>query len=724
MQHNHSSPTKSLNDGVMSRRRFLSGTSMTLVLSACGGGGNPETQAPVLLSTASAGQALRAVATTAAEPSSYEISPASAWTGVAGSGFAVMPTDPLRQIAKPAARLIVPPNQGYTDSILVGVAAFANDRGSMIENLGLRSVIFHYEGNQVEVTQPSYETFEAANGAQVRYLGWWIRLKHDSRNGDANLYVEAIPNDGRMQRRVIGPYLFMPSATLYDLELTVAPSMPEITGSRYPSIRAALAYAARQKKDRPHVTLIEQRDDYTLESIGLAYVTGKGYATIDAAVPITIRGTSFAPGSPRTFYDGLHFRGANIRIDHQNMETIYHEGKGNQHWFDGVTVLVTGGADYTNPSLRGPKTFAVARNNPWYTECNISGVSNMVIGASLVRGCRLADGLGDIMTDARCVIGNYAENFDSSLTWAKDVPAFTVTYDGPEITATLELSGYNDQAARVFTAKVNGLVVGTLQVSKSASSATPCSAVVSWLNGLPGFRASLQDDSRRATMCSLPNLKGTSFGPANLKSTTLQVVTMFDIHSDVWQQLFSGITENVIFCDNVIKDHVGQCFFISTPQPARDFIFVNNCYYGKKVLGQYSRTDWFSNQLGRSGMKSHVVFAHNSTTQQWWFRTEDGFDVDPYCLFASNVAPSVNWRGKPTSKLQITDNHFYAMTTRLAMSTGTSIGGSEEQIWPRAAAGDFTPNGPLLYATAKPCVLQDSRGRSRQRSDVPGAVAR
>ena len=123
-------------------------------------------------------------------------------------------------------------------------------------------------------------------------------------------------------------------------------------------------------------------------------------------------------------------------------------------------------------------------------------------------------------------------------------------------------------------------------------------------------------------------------------------------------------------------------------------------------------------------MKSHVVFAHNSTTQQWWFRTEDGFDVDPYCLFASNVAPSVNWRGKPTSKLQITDNHFYAMTTRLAMSTGTSIGGSEEQIWPRAAAGDFTPNGPLLYATAKPCVLQDSRGRSRQRSDVPGAVAR
>lgn len=709
--------------GFASRRAFLSGASATLALSACGGGESPEASPPILLSTAAQSSTLRAVATSAATTSQNEIYPGNNWTGSAGSGFTYPPLDPVRLTAKPTVRLIVPPNQAYTDTLLVGVAAFANDGGSLLENLGLKSLIVYFEGNQIEISSPSSESFTAENGQQVSYFGWWFRLRHDGRNGDAHLFVEAVPRDTTMQNRVMGPYLFMPSSALYDLELTVSPSQPEIAGTRYASIRAALAYAALQRKDRPRITLTEARDDYRLESIGRSYVTAKGYATIEALVPITISNASYAPASPRTFYDGLRFKGSNITIDHKFMDTIYHEGKGCQHWFDGVNITSTAGPNYTIPALRGPKLYSIARNNPWFTECTISSVANMVVGASLARGCRLSNGLGDIMTDVRCAVGNYVENFNSSEVWAKDVPAFTLTYIGNASSANLELSGYSDQASRVFTATVDGMVVGSFTVSKTATSATPCSAVVNWLNGLPGFVATLLDDSRRATFCSLPKLKGGAFGPTNVKGTTLQIVTMLDIHSDVWQQLFGGIRENVIVFNNIIVGHVGQCFFISTNEASMDLAFVNNCYYAKKINDVYAKTQWFFSQVGRSGLKSHLIFSHNSMNQAWWFRTDDGFSIDSYCMFKNNVCLNFEWKGKPANNVPIDNNHFYAMTSRLAASSGTTTGGTEEQIWPRAALGDFTPSGPLLYATSKPSVRRDGRGRERRNADVPGAVA-
>lgn len=229
-----------LSTGVVSRRNFLSGVSFTFALSACRGSGDPDVNAPVLLSTASEARSLRAVATTAAVAVPSEIAPSANWNGFAGSGFGYLPSDPLRQTAKPAMRLIVPPNQAYTDSLLVGVSAFANDGGTLIKNLGINSIIVYFEGNKIEITNPSYETITAENGAQVSYLGWWFRLKHDGRNGEANLFIEAVPGDRSMQNRVLGPYLFLPSSSLYDLELSVAPSLPEVSGSRYSSIRAAL----------------------------------------------------------------------------------------------------------------------------------------------------------------------------------------------------------------------------------------------------------------------------------------------------------------------------------------------------------------------------------------------------------------------------------------------------------------------------------------------------
>ena len=160
-----------------SRRSFLSSASVTLTLSACGGGGGEASTSPVLLPAAPSTQQPQVSATQSA-PNESSLWPGPIWTGVAGSGFSQAPLDPARQTAKAAMRLIVPSNQAYTDSLLVGVAAFANNNGSMLERCGIKAVYIYYEGNNIEISEPSYQSFNDANGSPVSYLGWWDRLKH------------------------------------------------------------------------------------------------------------------------------------------------------------------------------------------------------------------------------------------------------------------------------------------------------------------------------------------------------------------------------------------------------------------------------------------------------------------------------------------------------------------------------------------------------------------
>lgn len=44
-----------------------------------------------------------------------------------------------------------------------------------------------------------------------------------------------------MQNRVIGPYAFLPSPKQHDLAVEVTPSQAEIAGTRYQTIKNALA---------------------------------------------------------------------------------------------------------------------------------------------------------------------------------------------------------------------------------------------------------------------------------------------------------------------------------------------------------------------------------------------------------------------------------------------------------------------------------------------------
>ena len=64
------------------------------------------------------------------------IAPSAGWNGTAGSGFSTVPADPARTTAKPVLRLIVPPFQWYTNELVVGVYAAANNGGSLFDNMG------------------------------------------------------------------------------------------------------------------------------------------------------------------------------------------------------------------------------------------------------------------------------------------------------------------------------------------------------------------------------------------------------------------------------------------------------------------------------------------------------------------------------------------------------------------------------------------------------------
>lgn len=659
--------------------------------------------------------------TVLSSPSSKRVmvSPAESWTGAAGSGFSKVPTDGVRTTAKPAMRLVVPPNQSFTDELLVGVYAGANFAGSLLDNMGLEKVRIYYEGNVSDIRVPTFETFADANGLEVTYFGWWARLKHDGRNGDARIYFEAIPKDPTMQRRVIGPFLFLPSASLYDLELTVAPSRPEVVGLRYQSISAALTYCAGQARHRPRITIIESRNDYMLNSIGapFSYTSAKGYATIEAIVPVTIIGTKrYVDATPRTKFDGLHFRGANIVIDMKRMALIHHEGIGNLHWFDGVIIVNSGGRGYTVPELRGPRTYGVARNGPYLTECVITAIPSTANGCRLVRGNMMTRGFFDATSEAHCVIGNRIDDYDAYDSWAKDTAAFTVTYAGPGTTATLELTGFSNQSSRTFTAKVNGAVVGTQVVTNTPP--TSVSTVASWLGGLAGWSANVQSNAVRANLCSIPNNIGGAFSPQNVKNETLQIVTFLDAHGDLYQTNVPANTpENVVIADNVVTNFAGQCFFLSTNTDIADYLIVNNAFHGKAVRG------WtFLSQWGRAGTKSHIVMAHNSSTQALWIRPNEGMNADAYCLLADNALGGLAWNGTPDPDVRISDNHLFGGNTAPAGGINTTIGGDAASLWRNAQGGDFTPRQELLLNPKVPSMSYDQRRRKRATLDCAGII--
>lgn len=654
------------------------------------------------------------------------IRPGPLWTGIAGSGFVQTPVDPVRITAKPAIRLITPPNQYFTHNLLVGVIAAANHGGTLLDNLGLEKVVAHYEGRSVDILAPSYQEITDVNGITRRYFGWWITLTR-SGPGHANLYFEAVPKDASMQARVIGPWQFSPQTALHDRQLLVAPSQPAIAGARYQSIGAALGFLAQSNAQNPLITIIES-GTYDIAPLSAAY-QGRGYCKISAQVPITIGKAGYTTDSAallRPRWDGLRFSGASITIDARFVSALYQEvATGRQHWLDGITV--TNSAGRYAPWRGGTRPLGhFVRNNAWFTECTISALSNPCVNASLVRDCVLEGGYGDVATDAACVVHTSTNDWDSSDGWTLDVPSMTVAYSGTESTATLAISGGNDSSARTITATwgLNSavLTVGSTEALMAANRYW-VSDVANWLNGLgAGFSATVLDNTRRASALSIAGLKGAPFAARDVKAAPLSLVTMFDQHTDWFQQNNAGMLENCILANNVSTSIVGQDVFLTASGGTKDFLIFNNAFDNKLTTGSYSNNAFLASQFARA--HSHVVIAHNSWASQGvLLRGDQAYAPDGYCLFANNAVRDIVWMGGGSPPASIIGNHLQQGAAGGAIGSNTTVGGLQSDCFADSGAGAFGARGPLQASRKQPVVALDRTGRNRGAADAVGSEA-
>lgn len=656
------------------------------------------------------------------------IAPGASWNGTAGSGFAVTPTPVTRTVASPALRLLVPPNQYYSTELVCGFGAGANDGGSLFNTMGVSKLTVYYEGNTIDILAPSYKTFPDVNGVDRTYFGWWFTLSRaNATNGNANLYVEAVPRNPLFQNRLEGPHQFSPytfaaTSDKYDFKIDVSPSLSVIAGVRYQTVQAANTYLVAQSAQNPLITMTEAVT-YDMTAVASTYQPN-GYFNLTASAAATIGKATYTTDTAanlRTRINGLHIFGSNVTIDFRNIGVMFRETGGTrQHWLDGMRFTDSlGRGRLWRGGTRSQVAGWCVAGTPWFTEVNMDNLQNTCVGASLVRGCNLTVGYGDVVTDAACVVGVTCADWSNN-DYANDLPAYTVAYSGTETTATLALTGLNDAATRTFTLKY-GANTQTFIVSRTEGAANywPAS-VVNWINGLAvtGLSATLLNDTRRATYSSLAGLKGDSFPDTNIKSTTLTVVTMIDLHNDFWQTV--SLNENAYLSDIKITDFVGAILFPTASGGLRDAIITNIASYNSPTTTGYDiNINTFSQY---SQPHSHVVTANVSLSNQG-LRLQANYTADPYCAVINNSMRSMAWLGTVDNDLLIKDNHLHATFTNPTNGVNTTIGGDETTLYVGATTGNFTPAGALL-SNLKPTVLAyDLNRKARAASDAAGAVA-
>jgi hypothetical protein len=644
------------------------------------------------------------------------LAPGDNWNGTAASGFAAIPLDPVRTTAKPAMRILVPPNQAFTDELLVGVYAGANNRGSLMDNMGLEKVVVHYEGATAEIARPAFQTFDDANGNPVTYWGWWAKLRHNGVNGVATVYFEAVPKDSAMQHRVTGPFTFLPSAALYDFDVAIDPDSPPVADVSYQTIQAAMLRFAVSARQRGCARFVKA-GTYDIPPYGGAYTMHKGWFEISADVPVTIAKTPATKAQMRPQFDRIRFRGANLTLDTRYISEFRPQtssGGNAGFWFDGVTIINSGGRNELWDK-RARDIFLLSRNLPFFTECTLSGVVLPFSGAYVVRGCDISSGGSDFATGTVCVVGNRIDDWSSDF-YKEQIPALTVQYLGAGAAATLSISGSNGAPTRTWTARVDGATVGafTVQNTNPALATYNVRNIADWLNTLAGFSATLLDDTRDATHCGPPGVVGTAgaaMADQDVKTAPWTAITVFDFHVDWWQKPIAGNLENVVIADNLATGvNQGANIFINGDE-ARDYLIVNNALGNTDIAGKASQL---------IADQSHVVIAHNNITQPLNLRA----NLDAYSLVANNVVES--WgEYQNGDQARIVGNHLTdaASDYDAGFGAGTTRGGDKTSLFADAASGDFSPAGALL-ANLRPPVIKYGRNRvARGAAAAAGAVA-
>jgi hypothetical protein len=705
-------------------------------------------------------------------PPLQTIQPSAAWTGTAGSGFVITPTDPVRITAKPAVRLLVPPNQYFTDTLDVGVIAMANDGGTLRPNFGIDNVRFLFEGNEVTVTDPGFHTIQTQRGPRT-YFGWWVRLKKPAgTSGQAHLYIEATARDTIMQKRVIGPYLFSPNNVLYTHSVEVAPSLSEITGQRYQTLNAAVTWLNQQAAPNGLVT-ITQAGFYELTVGSTSGVPGHTQLTFDrrnlpgrlnitASVPgVVIGRANYTNDAAAIINDGrfkLRFFGPNLSLDYRRVRQVWGttNNEGANHWLDGINLINTH-PEGVHGLWRGiwREQIPAVRSWPWLTEVNATDVTGVGYNCSLVRGCDIDNAANDVFNDSLCCVNNVVHEQTQALL-RQELNAFTVTYTGPEATATISRLGGADGSGTdggIWNVTIGSTTytydTGRVPTNDTYLPGVPgyppayrgadavggywFSDVVAWLNTLPNVTATLLLDEndpfekRCASGGSLPGSLSQGFTNANIKNTTRTIVSMFDVHSDVYQQV-GGTAENIIFAFNLVEYAEAQLIFLSpatgSPRGQRDVFFVANALVGDGgvLLSQLGRPETATHTA------SHLVIAHNTLPNQGFLvrrHTSGNLVCDTYTMFKNNVFRTMAIEGNVViPNLTIDGVRLHTGGSAPPGSTNVNIGGNQNTLFVDFAAKDLRPAGELAQVGRPSALPYDIQGAAYPANAALGAYAK
>ncbi len=709
-----------------------------------------------------------------AAPVAGRLTPSAQWTGVAGSGFASAPVDPVRTTAKPALRLIVPDNQHFTSTLDVIVVAAANDSGTLGADWGILNVRFHYEGNSETISAPAWHSVSTERGPRM-YFGWKATLsKPATTRGSAQLYIEATAKDATMQKRVMGPYLFSPVNSLHDLALAIAPSQPVIAGSRYQTLHAAIAYARTQNAQNPLFTATEA-GVYTPDGPTIApaarNITGR--YTFRASVPDVTFGKS-----PDYVYTGddltrkidsqqtwWHVAGSNITIDMKNASNLASPvlDRAPFHWIDGARVTSSDPRGKNElhrgrPPLRQAQLF---EGQCWLTEVVMDRVSTPFYNLALARGCVGTDIAQDIFSNSLCVVHCSVSDHDQTF-FNADTPAFTVVYSGAETTATLARNGSN---LGFSTTTIPGLwtaVIGsttytfdTGQASVDYYNGTPpggyngasaiggytAGDVIDWLNTLPDVTATLtpgfERDELIAAALSLPGIKGQGFGPGaaqpgnitplNMRISS-QIVWNINTHGDFYQHA-AGRLENVIMAFTTGHELHTQPVFLSPilksgVASTRDVFFIGVSHCNDETISDDFDFSGSTSSFKRAQELGHVVFAHCTFANSGMLVNTAEFVDEGYSLITNCSFERFVWLDDvPLAGMTIQNSGMHDEAITPSGLSNVFKLGSNETLYPGRLTGDFAPSALARTVGFPPVIASDASQTEFPALAAVGAVS-
>lgn len=341
-----------------------------------------------------------------------------------------------------------------------------------------------------------------------------------------------------------------------------------------------------------------------------------------------------------------------------------------------------------------------------------------------MRGCEYSGGAHDAFSYARCVTSCTLTNHHNE-DWRTPIDAISIGYSGNANTATIELSGGSDTNNRVITLKEDGSVAGTFQIKNDdpdfvAGTHYHVSNVVDWLNGLPGWNATLLDNSRRASALSHTSASalGHSFSAVDVKSGSIILHTVFDPHGDAWAMNSQSVENSILFGNRMYANALPNIFL--NQAGLKDVFIVNNAGQTDEVL--YPDFANLASQWSKSS--SHVVIAHNSiANQKLLLRTGIGLTTDAYCLLANNTMSEFEWLGTPDTNLTIADNHLHYGAIDPAGAINTSFVGDADSLFVDASSGNFTPTTQLRSESKLATVRRDRTSSTRSTSSPAGSEA-